>query len=188
MARTTDFIPTNFVREDECGEYYETLAALREQLAPVGLLENELTEEILSATWRLRRCRTVETRLPDTGAESEAAEKSLDRARHHAQNCLRRCFAELRKLQTERATRELIDAHLPGLADSAKVLAAVKTNESINAKSAKDNEIPHPNDTAAMDAWISNRLALNSKPSASSFCKITEPDSGPDTLDTEVAA
>ena len=110
------FTSADFIRPGEEPIY----AALREdvlqELAPQGILENTLVDEIRRATWRLRRCGEVEANLVTlwkAGANlrdpmetphphAEQVQKSVDRSRAQAHRLLHKCTAELRKLQAER--------------------------------------------------------------------------------------
>jgi hypothetical protein len=143
--KTGLFAAHDFIRTGEEDEYQATYLGLMHELAPHGILEQVFADEIMSANWRLRRCRIVEAGLalkpkaPEAtqseateAAESELettdkAQRSVDRARAHSHSILRRSIAELRKLQTERAIRTNIDSlsDLTGLADSQKLLQAI---------------------------------------------------------------
>jgi hypothetical protein len=163
------FAAHDFIRPDEQTEYAETRASLQRELSPAGILETSLVEEILSATWRLRRCRLVESThgLTDEASVAET-QKSIDRARSHAHNVLRRSLAELRKLQTERCTRiELNAQNLPGVTESRKVLAA--------AAAGAEYTLPKPkadDDFSALDAYLFG--------TQNPFCKTAEPAPEPD--------
>jgi hypothetical protein len=145
--------------------YTEAKIILTGELAPEGVLERAFTAEIAGAVNRLHRL----AELPSPA--SEAPETA--RARTHAQNSLRRCMAELRKLHTERAIRELIDAELPLLADSRQVLAAVRLRARMNAEAATENQIPDPDrNPAAFDALpVQASRPLPPPPPENSFCK-----------------
>jgi hypothetical protein len=144
--------------------YTEAKIILTGELAPEGILERAFTAEIAGAVSRLDRL----AELPSP--ESEAPETA--RARTHAHNSLRRCMAELRKLHTERAIRELIDAELPLLADSRQVLAAVHLQARMNAEAATENQIPNLDNPAAFDAFRAQASRLLPPPPAeNSFCK-----------------
>jgi hypothetical protein len=106
----------DFIRPGEDPLYEELNAALFHDLAPAGVLECNLVDEIRRAMWRLRRCGLVEesfSALGDTAdtsdpmqVESQARlQISVDRARSQAHRLLHKCTAELRKLQTERVYR-----------------------------------------------------------------------------------
>lgn len=168
-------------------QYDEALAELCRELTPQGYLETSFVEEIMTATWRLRRCRILE-------AGSEPVEyASLDRARSHAHNIIRRSLAELRKLQTERTIRFEIDhAGFPGVAESRQILAAIRTQHLIQANAPGQLPPPKDDDCSALDAFLAqatrNMPRAVPEPAspnpASSFCKIPEtaqPDSDPST-------
>lgn len=122
----------DFVRPGEETDYHNFAEQLRKELAPVGLLENSLVDEIRRAIWRLSRCGEVEQSFVTDHVESgnatasipdpirhEAQAKlqlSVDRARALYQRLLHKCTAELRKLQTERQLR--IETFEPGTDNS----------------------------------------------------------------------
>jgi len=110
----------------EQSEYAQTRNALMAELAPSGILEQTFADEVMTATWRLRRCGLLEAALPiDDDEAVERKQKSIDRARAQAHRILRQSMAELRALQTERyIRRDLEITENIGLADSAKVLRA----------------------------------------------------------------
>jgi hypothetical protein len=127
----------DFIRPGEEGAYAAFDVALFRDLAPVGLLEEILVEEIHRAMWRLRRCGEVEAHLVvglDAGTDyifdpmetanpgAEKVQRSVDRSRSQAHRLLHKSTAELRKIQTERQYRnETFDADTDrsalGLAD-----------------------------------------------------------------------
>jgi hypothetical protein len=121
------FTMNDFVRPAEETAYAELNAELRQDLAPVGILENNLVDEIRRAIWRLRRCGKVESNIivaltDESGLifdsmetnhpYAEKVQKSVDRARAQAHRLLHKCTAELRKLQTDRkCAQELLPAN-----------------------------------------------------------------------------
>ena len=113
----------DFIRPGEHALYAELDQSLRSELAPVGILENTLVDEIRRATWRLRRCGLVEESLAAAGTEDQSkTQQAVDKARSQAHRLLHKCIAELRKLQTDRHYRtESFDAETDlsdsGLAD-----------------------------------------------------------------------
>jgi len=106
----------DFIRPEEEPIYARLEAELQAELAPNGVLEQNLVDEIRRCTWRLRRCGQVEANLilrlngddcildamETTDARAEKIQKSVDRARSQAHRLLHKCTAELRKLQTDR--------------------------------------------------------------------------------------
>jgi hypothetical protein len=96
------------------------------QLDPQTPLEMIFATEMMSANWRLRRCRIIEAGLALEPEPDEKTQRSVDRARAQSHNILRRSLSELRKLQTERAIRDHIEhaENLPGLAETSKILRA----------------------------------------------------------------
>jgi hypothetical protein len=96
----------DFIRPGEDALYAELDQSLRKELAPVGVLENTLFDEIRRATWRLRRCGLIEGSLAASGSEDlSKIQSAVDKARTQAHRLLRQCTAELRKLQTDRQYR-----------------------------------------------------------------------------------
>jgi len=136
------FTATDFIRPGEETAYNEFTASLRLQIQPAGLLEEELTEEIRSAMWLLRRCRSAESNiaarielapgidpLESDNPQIDTALKSIERARAHAHRVLKQSEAHLRRLQTERQIRQEVfvkgtDASDLGLADYHAVMKA----------------------------------------------------------------
>jgi SEC-C motif len=111
------FTLNDFVRENETEDYTKICTSLWTELSPEGTVEEFLTTELMSATWRLRRCRMVEEDLaeitildpnrkdPMQNPETEKQQKSVDRARAQSHSIFHRCLAALRKVQTERGIR-----------------------------------------------------------------------------------
>jgi hypothetical protein len=106
------FTISDFVREDESESYTKICTNLWAELSPAGTIEEAFTTEIMSATWRLRRCRMVEEDIaqiaildPMQDPETAAQQKSVDRARAQSVSIMNRCINALRKLQTERGIR-----------------------------------------------------------------------------------
>jgi hypothetical protein len=106
------FTLNDFVRENEAEDYTKICTSLWSELTPEGTVEEFLTTELMSATWRLRRCRMVEEDLagitiidPMQNPETEKQQKSVDRARAQSHSIFHRCLAALRKVQTERGIR-----------------------------------------------------------------------------------
>ncbi len=108
----------DFVRPNEESTYRALGERLFDALAPVGLLENNLVNEIHRAMWRLSRCGEVEHSFVTDQTESDTTiadpmrnetqaktQLSVDRARALYQRLLHKCTAELRKLQAERQLR-----------------------------------------------------------------------------------
>jgi hypothetical protein len=135
------FAGRDFVRPEETAAWTELWASLMVELHPANALEEVFVCEIISASWRLRRCATAEAALA-AGAEMDpmldeacaAKQRSIDRARAQAHNILRRSMAELRRLQTDRITRsELFEkSEEPtdtGLASYKEVAGTLATDE-----------------------------------------------------------
>jgi hypothetical protein len=110
------FTLNDFVRENEAEDYTKISTSLWTELTPEGIVEEFLTSELMSATWRLRRCRMVEEDLagitinpmqidPMQNPETEKQQRSVDRARAQSHSIFHRCLNALRKVQTERGIR-----------------------------------------------------------------------------------
>jgi len=105
-----------YIRPGEEAEYEKLVDRFLTDLLPQDTLEIVLVSEIATATWRLRRCNLVEGHMVDQSLfdpmEDPALEKkqrAVDRARAQSHIIIRRSMAELRKLQTERATRRELE-------------------------------------------------------------------------------
>jgi hypothetical protein len=139
------FTATDFIRPGEETAYNEFTAGLRLQIQPAGILEEELAEEIRSAMWLLRRCRSAESNLAtriglapgvdplqSDNPQIDIALKSIERARAHAHRVLKQSEAHLRRLQTERQVRREVfvkgtDTSDLGLTDYHAVMKAAST-------------------------------------------------------------
>jgi hypothetical protein len=105
------FATRDFIRPDEREIYDEFAQSLHAELAPKGMLELNLADEIRRAMWRLRRCSQIEenfsgpTEDPMQQEASARLQVAVDRARSLSHRLLHKCTAELRKLQTERQYR-----------------------------------------------------------------------------------
>jgi ElaB/YqjD/DUF883 family membrane-anchored ribosome-binding protein len=129
------FTRADYVKPEERPLYKEFCESLHRELAPDGILEQSLAAEITGATWRLRRCSAVEADLADYAEidpmldeSTEKTRRALERARSHAHSLLHRSINQLRKLQTDRACREVMDitADDAGIADYQSVVKAAK--------------------------------------------------------------
>jgi hypothetical protein len=185
----------DFVLANEQTEYAQTRATLMTELTPQGILEQTFADEIMGANWRLRRCRIDEAGLANRISESDnnsdedrldQKRKSIERARSAAQLALRRCTAELRKLQTEREMRlELDMTDCVGLADSAQVLRASRMAAKESAEAPKPAAPPQPRRITMAD--LENLMSQADKQLCaqvradhpSSFCKTPGPDQLP---------
>ncbi len=110
------FATRDFIRPEEQSIYDQFAESLQNELAPEGILELNLANEIRRATWRLRRCGQIEESFSCPVADSTQQDPmqqestaplqlSVDRARSQAHRLLHKCTAELRKLQSEREYR-----------------------------------------------------------------------------------
>ncbi|HKD07234.1 MAG TPA: SEC-C domain-containing protein [Bryobacteraceae bacterium] len=118
----------DFIRDGEDEEYIEGFNELMKELDPQTPLEKVFATEIMSANWRLRRCRVIEAELVLQPEPDEKTQRSTDRARAASHVILRRSLNELRKLQTERAIRAHTNVlGIAGLADTARVLEIINS-------------------------------------------------------------
>jgi hypothetical protein len=117
------------IHEDEMNEFEALQGSLEADLQPQGALERDLFEQLVHASWSLRRVRRLEAKLsPDCGdplLDDEAAPTLARLARHHArfERSYYRALRELRTLQTDRALRAQIQ---PQPAASLPVLASIR--------------------------------------------------------------
>ena len=173
------FAATPHIRENEQTDFNRMAAGLRSDIAPAGALEELLTSEIITASWRLRRCAMVEAHLAtqsdlDPMLLDDAngkTQKSIDRARAQSHTIIRRSMAELRNLQTERTIRHELALGGVGLEDLAKVLRVIAANPRREApgepESNAPEEPPSPEDLFCKpDASLAS-----SAPAASLFWK-----------------
>ncbi len=184
----------DFIREGEEDEYISGFNDLMAELDPQTPLEKVFATEIMSANWRLRRCRIIEAGLalePEPGANDAANEektneqktngektqRSVDRARAQSHVILRRSLSELRKLQTERAIRIHIKLPgIPGVAETARVLDAMNSapedSDPANLPAAGANPRIGLQDLEALMAQADKHLCEQIRAdSASPFCK-----------------
>jgi hypothetical protein len=170
----------DFVRSNEESDYRDLGEQLRTELAPVGLLENNLVDEIRRAMWRLGRCGEVEQSfvadhadpisIPDPMRHETQAklQLSVDRARALYQRLLHKCTAELRKLQTERQLRnESFEAGTDlshfGLCDWASI------DKALDRQFLSDYQRKKLQGMAEIDAILSTPVRPPAQPG--SFCK-----------------
>ena len=112
------FSTRGLVRPEEIEEHNQLRDALAVELKPDTVLEHAMAAQILHAVWRLRRCAHVEESLAlragdadpmdvsnNADPETLQTQTAVDRARAQSNVVLRRCTAELRRLQTERYLR-----------------------------------------------------------------------------------
>ncbi len=105
------FTVRDFIRPGEEDQYALLCAALKEELHPIGLIEETLAAEIIHASWRLQRCSHVEAGLsqpldPMEDFVADRIQTSVDRARAQTQRSFLRLIAELRRLQNGRQARD----------------------------------------------------------------------------------
>ncbi len=115
-------LPRDFVANGAHHAYREFRDSLLAELAPSGILETLLADEIVSASWRLRRCSENEADLAFTVTEKSEFDNPsmgrISRARAAAAKLLFQAINELRRLQTERQLRAQTEPkqEKPGLA------------------------------------------------------------------------
>ena len=105
------FSTRDFVRPEETEDYKLHREGLLLDFNPEGVLELAHAAEILTATWRLRRCGILESGMsasdidPMANPETAKLQVAIDRARIQAYNILRRATAELERLQARRTPK-----------------------------------------------------------------------------------
>jgi hypothetical protein len=152
----------DYVKPEERDLYKEFCETMYRELNPATLLEESFVSEITGATWRLRRCTAAEGELADCATQdpmldgaTEKTCRSIERARAAAHSSLNRSINQLRKLQTERATREQLQASttVAPLAESRKVSQALKAH----ARAAKQTEKTETDSlTASLDMALAS--------------------------------
>ncbi len=178
------FTDHDFIRPAEQSAYADLDKALNHDLAPQGMLEHELVNEIRRAMWRLRRCGLVEASMvptdhetgDDTGnipdpmqVESQAKlQISVDRARSQAHRLMHKCTAELRKLQTDRlyrneSTEDGTDLSYMGICDWRSI------EKQLTQQSAAEFRLEGLRETLRIDAMLAAPLPSSSE--SASFCK-----------------
>jgi hypothetical protein len=125
--------------------------AFHQHLAPEGPLEETLVDEIIRAAWRLRHC-----------------EEADDKSRNFAHRILRNCVADLRRLQTTRQIREVLDPEAihTGIASYRELLAARKSQATLEkenwVRSAQaDSATPPPSHEPAADPHEAGSSQIN---------------------------
>jgi hypothetical protein len=172
------FTAQDFVRPGEESLYSSLDECLRKDLAPAGILEHNLVDEIRRAMWRLRRCGQVEESfvtsetgdpdsIPDPMQNESTArlQLSVDRARAHSHRLLHKCTAELRKIQTERQFRNEFfkagtDLSSLGLCDLRSIRKSIDEQETANWRNQK-----------AEFETLFGTPSMPADPTTSSFCK-----------------
>ena len=127
-------------------------------IGPKGQLEQILFDELLIASWQLRRIARIETELSSGHAsytallDDESLQKKLERlGRHHTrfERTLHRSLKELKALQTNRAQREEAPEENRDRPDLA---SAVKPASKISKRSQPATE-PEPCEPISPEAW-----------------------------------
>jgi uncharacterized protein YchJ len=139
----------DYVKPEERDLYKEFCETFFTELSPKGILEETFAAEIAGASWRLRRCNAVEADLADYATQdpmldesTEKQRRSIERARSHAHSLLHRSINQLRRLQTDRACRDVMDAtgDDAGIADYQPVVKAANNyakTKQLHAKAAE---------------------------------------------------
>jgi len=128
----------DYVKPEEFDLYIDFYKDIKSELGAEGRLEEAFVAEITGATWRLRRCSDVESGLAESAAAGSGKDplldpnadktiRSLERARASAHSLLNRSIANLRKLQTERLTRNELKLPHPEVAPLSEVRETIKT-------------------------------------------------------------
>jgi hypothetical protein len=167
----------DYVRPEERDLYKEFCETLYSELNPEGLLEETFAAEITGASWRLRRCSAVEAELADYTTQdpmldesTEKTRRSLERARSHAHSLLNRSVNQLRRLQTERACRQVMNAggDDAGIADYQPVVKAANDYAKNKQLHVKTREIRG-------NEMIAQAMQVAPTEDLASICKGTEP-------------
>jgi hypothetical protein len=167
----------NYILPAEEDEFAQQHTALMIELSPEGVLEQVLADEIMTATWRLRRCGIVEAKFAGTPEPDDKTQRAVDRARAHSHNIMRRSSAELRRLQTERAIRIQLGTTdvTPGLADTLAIHRALNSAPGIDDDSepagANSRESITMQTLEALMAQADKQLCAEIRGNASSFRK-----------------
>ena len=169
----------DYILPAEEDEFAQQHTALMIELSPEGILEEVLASEIMTATWRLRRCGIVEAKFAEAPEPDERTQRAVDRARAHSHNIIRRSSAELRRLQTERAIRAQLGTTgiTPGLADTLAIHRALNSAPGIDdapgggPADAKSNESITMQTLEALMAQADKQLCADLRENGSSFRK-----------------
>jgi len=167
----------DFIREGDEDEYIEGFNDLMRELDPQTPLEKIFATEIMSANWRLRRCRLIEADLALQPEPDENRQRSVDRARAQSHVIVRRSINELRKLQTERVIRAHTNfAGITGLTETATVLKVVDPADDAESPASKPNGRIGLDDLEALIAQADKRLCEQVRAGESnSFCRTNSP-------------
>jgi len=124
----------DYVKPEEFDLYIDFCQDIKSELGAEGRLEEAFVAEITGATWRLRRCSDVESSLaqgapqdPLLDPNADKSIRSLERARASAHSLLNRSIGQLRKLQTERLTRNELKVPRPEVCPLSDCREIVKT-------------------------------------------------------------
>lgn len=102
------------VREDEQEDFNDFKESLLQEIAPEGIQEMLIFNQLLRAAWNMERCQRLETDLFVNGLDpllDDSAAKTLDRIHRYQSQSERsyyRHLKELRALQTNRVVRGLV--------------------------------------------------------------------------------
>lgn len=124
------------VLEHQRADFQSLRRSLLADIQPVNSIQEEVFNQALSSAWTVRRCHAAER---DLAAKTPAVDPLLadpkacallHRTRAQAERAYRQALAELRKLQTDRAVRQLKQnqglAALPVLIDAKKYIKAAR--------------------------------------------------------------
>lgn len=122
---------TLVVRDDERDDFDQLAKGLFEDIRPDSPLEKELFDQVLQASWTLRRTARLETDLIAGDLDPllvDAATRRLqllDLYRSRAERTLHRALAEIRTLQSQRLFRRVLNGTTKGFAIEGKTLIDV---------------------------------------------------------------
>jgi hypothetical protein len=131
------FTRRDYVKPEERDLYKQFCDSFYAELGPEGHIESALADDIIAASWRLRRCSEVDGDLADYAPQdplldesTEKTRRAVERARNSAHGHFHRSINQLRKIQTEREVRIMrYGENCPSLAESNKVAAASQPHQ-----------------------------------------------------------
>ena len=159
-ARTHGLSARDLVIVDQdLDEFHDLQASLLDDLQPQGALEHDLFDQLLHASWNLRRVRRLEALIcRDNGYDllrSDDHDQKFRRlARYHApfQRTYFRCLRELGALQTNRALRAQLEPPAAG-AEPLPLLASVAALTKRTQKSRPRSPNVEENDGQTYTPW-----------------------------------
>lgn len=162
-------VRTLVILEDEIPEFNLLAAELREEISPVGFLEETAFERLLTARWNMFRVQKVEARLaflsegqdPLEHPETEAKVQLYWRYYQRFDASYRSALRELERLQTYRAadqelSGEYVNEPLPKLTNVMSLQRVVKQSQTLD---------PTPREMVSMSRGTGPRRPSRPRPS-----------------------